>query len=140
MLALVLALTGALAAAGCDSSGTRIHTVSEVRETFAGDGLRLSILSRNRVSTTLLPTWYVRALKRTPTLGTPPRPPNYQVVVFTDRSWLRNLARHWREAQATLGGPSTPMSDVSMKRDNVVIFYVRGPANRRRLARVLDDI
>src|SRR3954454_3238606 len=117
-----------------------MHSVSDVRETVARHGSRLSVMERNRVSTMLLPTQYVRAMRRTPTLGTPPRAPNYEVVVFTDRRGLRALSRHWREAQATLGGRPTRLSDVTMRHDNVLIYYFRGHAPRERLEEILTDI
>jgi hypothetical protein len=74
-----------------------MHSVGDVRATFADHGLRLSVMERNRVASILLPTRYVRALRRTSALGTPPPDAGYEVVVFTNRDRLRDLPRHWRE-------------------------------------------
>jgi hypothetical protein len=136
----VVSILALVVAAGCDKTSTRMRSVREVRATFARDGLSLSVMERNGVSTMLLPTGFVRAVRRTPALGTPPRAPTYQVVVFTDRAWLRDLPRQWRQAQATLGGHPTRLSDVTMHRDNVFIFFVGGVASRERLKGILDDM
>ena len=94
------------------------------------------------MATSLLPTRYVRALRRTPALGTPPPSPGYEVVVVTNRRWLRSLPRHQREAQRTLGGKRfVPLSNVSTRHDNVFIVYPAGaPKNLARLRRILQDI
>jgi len=97
-------------------------------------------MERNRVSTMLLPTRYVQAVRRTPALGTLPRAPNYELIVFTDRAWLRDLPHHLREAQATLGRHSTRASYVTIHRDNVFIFFFRTTSGRERLNAILDDI
>ena len=119
-----------------------MHSVRDVQATFADHGLRLSVRERNRVATILLPTRYVRAVRRTPALGTPPRDPGYEVVVFTNRRWLRDLPRHWREARRGLGGRrSLRLSQVSTRHDNVFIVYPAGaPTNLSRLLRILKDM
>jgi hypothetical protein len=119
-----------------------MHSVRDVQATFADHDLRLSVSERNRVATILLPTRYVRALRRTPALGTPPPSPGYQVVVFTNRRWLRDLPRHEREARRTLGGTRTvPLSQFWTRHENVFIVYPAGPPrNLRRLVRILEDI
>ena len=119
-----------------------MHSVRNVQATFADHGLRLSVGERNRVATILLPTRYVRALRRTPTLGTPPPNPGYWVIVFTSRRWLRDLPRHWREAGRGLGGRRIlRLSHVSTRHDNVFIVYPRGaPKNLSRLLRILKDV
>jgi hypothetical protein len=136
---LILAMVGG---AGCDTSETRVHSVDDVRATFADHGLRLSVTERNRVATILLPTRYVRVVRRTPALGTPPPAPGYEVVVFTNRRWLRNLRRHWREAGRALGGrPRLRLSQISTRHDNVFITYPAGaPKNLSRLLRILKDL
>jgi hypothetical protein len=106
-----------------------MHSVSEVRAAFARHGLSLSIMERNRVSTMLQPTWYARALRRTPALGTPPRAPNYELFVVTDRARLRDLPHHLRR-----------LSYVTIRRDNVFVVFFRGTAGRERLEGILDDI
>jgi hypothetical protein len=113
-----------------------------VQATFADHGLRLSVRERNRVATILLPTRYLRAVRRTPALGTPPPDPGYQVVVFTNRRWLRDLPRHWREAARGLGPRRmVRLSQVSTRQDNVFIVYPAGaPKNLSRLRRILKDI
>jgi hypothetical protein len=119
-----------------------MHSAGDVQATFADHGLRLSVRERNRVATILLPTRYLRALRRTPALGTPPPDPGYEVVVFTNQRWLRNLPRHWREAGRALGGRrTTRLSQVSTRRDNVFIVYPAGaPKNLSRLLRILKDM
>jgi hypothetical protein len=118
-----------------------MHTVREVQTTFAHHGLSLSVTSRNGVSTWLQPTHVVRALRHTPALATPPRGPGYAIVVVTSRRWLRDLPRHLREAQRSLGGNRRfRASHVSTRHDNVFIFYPGGPPkNLTRLKRILDD-
>jgi hypothetical protein len=137
-LDLLLTLAIVTSGAGCGRDSGRMHSVGDVRATFARHGLPLSVMQRNRVSTTLLPSPFVRALRRTPALGTPPRAPNYQIVVFTNRRWLRDLSRHEREAQATLGGRPTRL--VSDRHDNVFVYYLGGPSPRERLKKILDDV
>jgi hypothetical protein len=119
-----------------------MHSVRDVQATFADHGLRLSVRERNRVATILLPTRYLRALRRTPALGTPPPDPGYQVVVFTNRRWLRDLPRHWREARRASGGRRIlSLSQVSTRHDNVFIVYPAGtPKNLSRLVRILEDM
>jgi hypothetical protein len=119
-----------------------MHSVREVQATFADHGLRLSVTERNRVATSLLPTQYVRAARRTPALGTPPPSPGYEVVVFTNRRWLRDLLRHQREAQRAVGGKRIlALSNVSTRHDNVFIVYPAGaPNNLARLRGILQDI
>jgi len=131
----------ALVVSGCGGR-TTMHSVRDVRATFAGHGLRLSVTERNRVATILLPTGYVRALQRSPALGTPPPSPGYEVVVFTNRRWLRDLASHQREAGRSLGRRRpVPLSQFSTRDDNVFIAYPSGPPkNLLRLKRILDDI
>ena len=119
-----------------------MHSVRDVQATFAHHGLRLSVRERNRVATILLPTRYLRALRRTPALGTPPPEPGYEVIVFTNRRWLRDLPRHWREARRGLGGRRiVRLSQISTRHDNVFIGYPAGaPKNLSRLLRILKDI
>jgi hypothetical protein len=119
-----------------------MHSVRDVQATFADHGLRLSVTERNRVATILRPTRYVRALRRTPTLGTPPPDPGYEVTVFTNRRWLRDLPRHWRETRRASGGKHiVRLSQVSTRHDNVFIVYPAGaPKNLSRLLRLLKDI
>src|SRR5512133_1446666 len=97
-VALAISLLVGLVGSGC-GGGASMHSVRDVQATFADHGLRLSVTDRNRVATSLLPTRYVRAVRRTPALGTPPPSPGYEVIVFTNRRWLRDLPRHQREAQ-----------------------------------------
>jgi hypothetical protein len=137
-LGLFLTLLLLAAVSGCGEDGERMHSVKDVRAVFARHGLTLSVMQRNRVSTMLLPSPSVRAVRRTPALGTPPRAPNYQVVVFTDRQWLRDLPRHEREAQATLGG--SPVHLVSDRHNNVFVYYLGGPAPKERLKKILEDL
>jgi hypothetical protein len=119
-----------------------MHSVRDVQATFADHGLRLSVRERNRVATILLPTRYLRALRRTPALGTPPPDPGYEVIVFTNRRWLRDLPRHWREAGRAFGGRRIlRLSQVSTRHDNVFIVYPAGaPKNLSRLLRILKDM
>jgi hypothetical protein len=119
-----------------------MHSVRDVQATFADHGLRLSVMERNRVATILVPTRYLRALRRTPALGTPPQYPGYEVAVFTNRRWLRDLPRHWREAGRGLGRRRIlRLSRVSTRHDNVFIAYPAGPPkNLARLKRILNDI
>jgi hypothetical protein len=139
--ALAFALAAALIVSGCGGE-TAMHSVGEVQATFADHGLRLSVSERNRVATILLPARYVHALRRTPALGTPPPDPGYEVVVFTNRRWLRDLPRHWREARHALGGRRTVrLSQFTKRRDNVFIVYPAGaPENIGGLLRILRDI
>jgi hypothetical protein len=140
-VALVFSFLVGLVGSGC-GDGAPMHSVREVQATFADHGLRLSVAERNRVATSLLPTRYVRALRRTPALGTPPQSPGYEVVVVTNRRWLRDLARHQRKARRALGGKRIlRLSDVSTGHDNVFIVYPAGaPKNLTRLRRILRDI
>ena len=118
-----------------------MHSVPDVRATFAHHNLPLSALTRTKVSTSLIPTRYARALRRTPALGTPPPAPGYEVVVITNRRWLRDLPRHEREARRTLGPGGSPLSQITTRRDNVFIAYPAGaPKNLARLERILDDL
>jgi hypothetical protein len=118
-----------------------MHSVDDVRATFARHGLNLSVADRNRISTSLLPTKFVRALRETPTLGRPPPSPGYEVAVFTNRRWLRDLPRHEREARRALGLGGSSLSKFATRRDNVFIVYPAGaPTNLARLERILDDI
>jgi hypothetical protein len=119
-----------------------MHSVRDVQAPFAGHGLRLSARERNRVATILLPTRYLRALRRTPALGTPPPDPGYEVIVVTNRRWLRDLPRHWREARRGLRGRRIlRLSQVSTRHDTVFIGYPAGaPKNQSRLLRILKDI
>jgi hypothetical protein len=141
LVALVFSFLVGLVGSGC-GGGAPMHSVREVQATFADHGLRLSVTERNRVATSLLPVPYVRALRRTPALGTPPPSPGYEVVVFTNRRWLRDLPRHRLEAQHALGGkPTLRLSRVSTRHDNVFIVYPAGPPkNLTRLRRILQDI
>ena len=118
-----------------------MHSVGDVRAAFARHGLNLSTVDRNRISTALLPTRFVRALGRTPALGRPPRSPGYEVVVFTNRDWLRDLSRHRREAQRALGTRGADWSQFTTRHDNVFIAYPAGPPkNLARLKRILADL
>jgi hypothetical protein len=138
---IAFALAAALAVSGC--GGERpMHSVRDVQAAFADHGLRLSVRERNRVATILFPTRYLRAVRRTPALGTPPPAPGYEVVVFTNRRWLRDLPRHWREARRRLGGGrDVRLSQISRRHDNVFIAYPAGPPkNLARLKRILNDI
>jgi hypothetical protein len=141
LVALASSFLVGLVASGC-GGGAPMHSVREVQATFADHGLRLSVTERNRVTTSLLPTRYVRALRRTPALGTPPPSPGYEVVVFTNRPWLRDLPRHELEAQRALGGNRIlRLSNVSTRHDNVFIVYPAGtPKSLTRLLRILQDI
>jgi hypothetical protein len=127
---------------GCGCGGAmRMHSVGDVRATFARHGLDLSVVERNRVSTSLLPTRFVRALRGTPALGAPPPSPGYEVVVFTNRRWLRDLPRHQREAKRALGLGRSRWSRFTTRHDNVFIVYpAEAPPNLERLKRILDDI
>jgi hypothetical protein len=140
-VALAVSFLVCLVGSGC-GGGAPMHSVREVQATFADHGLGLSVTERNRVATSLLPTRYVRAVRRTPALGTPPPSPGYQVVVFTNRRWLRDLPRHQREAQRAVEGKRIlPSSNVSTRHDNVLIVYPAGaPKNLARLRRILQDI
>lgn len=119
-----------------------MHSVADVKATFADHGLPLSVLSRTRVSTALLPARYVRALHRTRPLGTPPPAPRYEVVVITSRRFLRNLPRHERDAVRALRGRGIfHLTGVSTRHDNVVIIYPAGtPKNLTRLRRIVEDV
>jgi len=119
-----------------------LHSVRDVKATFAEHGLKLAVVDRNHVSTALLPAKVVRAWRRTPALGRPARPKNrYIVVVYTDRRWLHDLSRHQREAERVVGGGRVRWSQFSSHRDNVFIVYPAGaPKNLARLNRILDDI
>ena len=119
-----------------------MHSVRDVQATFADHGLPLSVAERTRVATILLPTRYVRALRRTPTLAPPPPSPGYEVTVFTNRRWLRDLPRHQRETRRALGEKRTVrLSEFSTRHDNVFIVYPAGaPKNLERLRRILKDI
>jgi len=118
-----------------------MHSVREVQATFADHGLRLSVTERNRVATSLRPARYVHALRRTPALGRPPPSPGYEVVVFTNRRWLRDLPRHQREARRALGTGRSRWSRFTTRHDNVFIVYPAGaPENLARLRRILQDI
>ena len=117
-----------------------MHRVGDVRAVFARHGVNLSVVQQTRVSTVLLPTAFVRELRATPALGLPPRSPGYEVVVITNRPWLRDLPRHQREARRTLGRRSD-WSQFTTRRDNVFIAYPAGaPSSLARLKRILDDI
>jgi hypothetical protein len=135
------ALAALLTVSGCGGE-TAMRSVRDVQATFADHGLRLSVSERNRVATILLPTRYVRTLRRTPALGTPPPDPGYEVVVFTNRRWLRDLPRDWREAGRGLGGRRiVRLSDVSTRHGNVFIVYPAGaPKSLSRLLRILKDV
>jgi hypothetical protein len=119
-----------------------MHSVRDAQATFADHDLRLWVTERNRVAAFLLPTPPVRALRRTPALGTPPPDPGQEVVVITNRRWLRGLRRHRREAGRALGGRRRlRLSQVSTRHDNVFIIYPAGaPKNLSRLLRILKDI
>jgi hypothetical protein len=139
-MAVVASLVVPLVGSGC-GGGTPMHSVTDVRATFVRHGVNLSVVERNYVSTSLLPTRFVRALRETPTLAMPPPPPGYEVVVFTNRRWLRDLLRHRREAERALGTHRTRWSRFTTRRDNVFIVYPRrAPKNLSRLRRILDDI
>lgn len=139
-IGLLVSLILAVVASGC-GGGVRMHSVTDVRATFARHGLDLAVVERNRVSTSLLPTTFVRALRKTPALQTPPPNPGYEVVVFTNRRWLRELPRHVREAQHALGTSRGRWSEFTTRHDNVFIAYPAGaPRNLGRLKRILDDI
>jgi hypothetical protein len=141
LVAIAFSFLLAVLGSGC-GGGTPMHSVHDVQSTFANHGLRLSVMERNHVATSLLPTRYILALRRTPALGTPPPSPDYEVIVFTNRRWLRDLPRHLREARRALGGKRTVrLPHISTRRDNVLIVYPAGaPKNLTRLRRILDDI
>jgi hypothetical protein len=124
-MALVVSLVVSVVGAGCGGA-MRMHSVGDVRATFARHGLSLSVVDRNRISTSLLPTRFVRALRQTPMFGTPPPSPGYEVAVFTNRDWLRDLPRHRREAQRALGTSGTDWSRFTTRHDNVFIVYPAG--------------
>ena len=139
-VALVVSVVVSVVGYGCGGA-MRMHSVGHVRATFADHGLNLSVTERNRVSTSLLPTRFVRALRETPALGTPPPSPGYEVVVFTNREWLRDLPRHLREARGVLGTSRSRWSKFTTRHDNVFLVYPAGaPRNLARLKRILDDI
>jgi len=139
-VALAISFLVGLVGSGC-GGGAPMHSVREVQATFADHGLRLSVTERNRVATSVLPTRYVRTVRRTPALGTPPPSPGYEVVVFTNRRWLRNLPRHQRAAQRALGTGRSLWSQFTTRHDNVFIVYPAGaPRNLTRLRRILQDI
>jgi hypothetical protein len=118
-----------------------MHSVTDVRAAFARHGLDLAVVEHNRVSTSLLPTTFVRAMRKTPALVPPPPSPGYEVVVFTNRRWLRELPRHVREARRALGTSRSRWSEFTTRHDNVFIAYPAGaPPNLARLKRILDDI
>ena len=135
------ALAAALTVSGCGGEAP-LHSVRDVQATFADHGLRLSVRERDRVATILLPTRYLRALRRTPALGTPPPNPGYEVVVFTNRRWLRDLPRHWSEAGRGLGRRrNVRLSQVSTREDNVFIVYPAGaPKHLSRLLQTLENL
>lgn len=139
-VALLVSVVVPLGVSGC-AGAVRMHSVDQVRATFADHGLDLSVVERNRVSTSLLPAKFVRALRKTPALGTPPPSPGYEIVVFTNRGWLRALRRHQREAGSALGTGRSDWSRFTTRHDNVFIVYPAGvPKNLARLKRILDDI
>jgi hypothetical protein len=139
-VALAVSFLVCLVGSGC-GGGAPTHSVREMQATFADHGLRLSVTERNRLATSLLPTRYVRAMRRTPALGAPHPSPGYEVVVFTNRRWLRDLPRHQREAQRTLGRGRSRWSQFTTRHDNVFIVYPAGaPKNLTRLRRILQDI
>src|SRR5512133_1491897 len=138
-VALAISLLVGLVDSGC-GGGAPMHSVRDVQATFADHGLRLSVTDRNRLATSLLPTRYVRAVRRTPALGKPPPSPGYEVVVFTNRRWLRDLPRHQRETQRTLGTGRSRWSQFTTRHDNVFIVYPAGaPKNLTLLRRILQD-
>ena len=140
-IALVVSLVVPVVASGCGDR-THMHSVADVRAAFSRHGLKLSVVDRNRISTSLLPRVFVRALRETPTLGRPPPSPGYEVVVFTNRRWLRDLPRHERETRRALElGSSSRLSKFTTRRDNVFIVYPAGaPRCLPRLKHILDDI
>jgi hypothetical protein len=102
LVALAFSCLVGLIGSGC-GGGEPTHSVRDVQATFADHGLRLSVTARNRVATSLLPTRYVRALRRTPARGTPPPSPGYEVVVVVTttagsaifRVISGRLSAHW---------------------------------------------
>jgi len=82
-----------------------LHSVGAVQKAFAENRAPLVALEPTRVSTMLIPKTLARALGR-PALARPlpqPKAP-YYVIVITDRTWLRDLDRHQREAVRAVGG------------------------------------
>jgi hypothetical protein len=137
--ALVVSVVVSVMGSGCGGT-MHMHSVGHVRATFARHGLNLSVVERNRVSTSLLPTRFVRALRETPALGTPPPSPGYEVVVVTNRGSLRDLPRHRREARQVLGTSPSRWSQFTTRHDNVFIVYpARAPRNLAGLEHILDD-
>lgn len=128
-IALVALPLMGLVVSGC-GGGAPMHSVADVRATFARHGLRLSVVERNRVSTSLLPSSFVRTVRKTPALGRLPSGRVYEVVVITNRHWLRDLSRHRRVAQRTT------------RHDNIVIIHPSGApkALPPRLSLILNDI
>jgi hypothetical protein len=125
-IAVLAALTIPVVGAGC-GGGTRMHSVRDVQSTFADRGVHLTVVERNRVSTALLPTRFVRAVRKTPALGKLPAGPGYEIVVFTDARRLRELPRRFAR--------------FTTRRDNVFIVYPAGaPSVLPRLKRILDDV
>jgi hypothetical protein len=123
-IAVLAALT--IPVVGC-GGGTRMHSVRDVQSTFADRGVHLTVVERNRISTALLPTRFVRAVRKTPALGKLPAGPGYEIVVFTDARRLRELPRRFAR--------------FTTRRDNVFIVYPAGASSvLPRLKRILDDV
>jgi hypothetical protein len=138
--AAVAVCVGALVA--CGEHAAPLHSVGDVQTTFADHGLPLAVVARNSVSTTLLAASVARDWRRTPALGRSRARAAYFVVVVTNRRLLRDLNRHVREAQRTLGGGGRlRWSHISTRHDNVFVVYpAREPRNIERLRRILEDI
>jgi hypothetical protein len=119
-----------------------MHGVRDVQATFADHGLRLTVTERNRVATSLLPTRYVRAVRCTPALGTPPPSPATRSSSSRTAAGSAIFRVISGKLQRAVGGKRIlPLSSVSTRHDNVFILYPAGaPRNLVRLRRILQDI
>ena len=131
----------AAAASGCGEQ-TTLHSVGAVQKAFAENRAPLVALEPTRVSTMLIPKTLARALGR-PALARPlpqPKAPYYAIVI-TDRTWLRDLDRHQREAVRAVGGGNANFKKFSTRRDNVILVHPRGrPNSLARLKAALEDV
>jgi hypothetical protein len=104
-----------------------MHSVRDVQSTFAACGVHLSVVERNHISTALLPTPFVRAVRKTPALGRLSRGDVCETLVVTDRHRLGRLPRR--------------LSTFTTRHDNVFIVCPRGASKLlARLKRILDDV
>jgi hypothetical protein len=115
-----------------------------VKNTFAGHGLKLADIERNRASTWSIPARLVRAWRASPALARPTRPhanEKYVIILITDRRWLDTLSQHQRAAERAIGVGRVDWSQTSIRRDNVLIWYPAGaPKNLASLKRILDAL